>query len=159
MDYQVNPFTRFDQDWGLVTAGTKEKFNSMTISWGGMGTLWGKPVITIYIKPSRYTMKFLTKENRFTVSFFPKELKRKIHSVMGGQSGRDLDKVQASGITPRFTPEGITFEEAEETFYCQKIYVQKLDEKAIPEEVMKRFYPDKDPHYLFIGELIKHETK
>ena len=93
MDYQVNPFTRFDQDWGLVTAGTKEKFNSMTISWGGMGTLWGKPVITIYIKPSRYTMKFLTKENRFTVSFFPKELKRKIHSVMGGQSGRDLDKV------------------------------------------------------------------
>ncbi len=28
----------------LVTAGTKEKFNTMTASWGGIGWLWNKPV-------------------------------------------------------------------------------------------------------------------
>ena len=36
---EFNPFTKIGHEWALVTAGTKEKANSMTISWGGMGVL------------------------------------------------------------------------------------------------------------------------
>lgn len=50
----TNPFTKFSKDWALVTAGTKEKFNSMTIAWGGMGTLWRVPVLQIFIRPNRF---------------------------------------------------------------------------------------------------------
>ncbi len=37
-------FTMFDEGWALLTAGTRERFNTMTISWGALGTLWAKPV-------------------------------------------------------------------------------------------------------------------
>lgn len=30
----INPFDKFNKEWALVTAGNKDKFNSMTISWG-----------------------------------------------------------------------------------------------------------------------------
>ena len=43
----------------LITAGTKEKCNTMTASWGGLGVLWGGPVATVYIRPQRYTMEFV----------------------------------------------------------------------------------------------------
>ena len=33
----ISPFTKFAKDWALVTAGTKEKFNSMTIAWRWYG--------------------------------------------------------------------------------------------------------------------------
>ena len=54
-----NPFKKFDKEWALVTCGTKEKYNTMTIKWGTMGTIWGKPMIQIFIRPTRYTFEFL----------------------------------------------------------------------------------------------------
>ena len=55
----IKPFSNFAKEWALITAGTKEKFNSMTVAWGAMGTLWNKPVIQIFIRPCRYTFQFL----------------------------------------------------------------------------------------------------
>jgi flavin reductase (DIM6/NTAB) family NADH-FMN oxidoreductase RutF len=155
-DYKINPFTKFDKDWGLVTAGSQNKFNSMTISWGGMGTLWGEEVVTIYIKPSRYTYNFLMTNDEFTVSFFKD---KRIHSVMGTKSGRDVDKVASTGLHPLFTEDGITYQEAEETFYLKKIYVQQLNPNSLPEFSKKYYENPNDIHYMFIGKVIKHETK
>jgi len=58
-EYTTKPFECFDKDWALVTAGNMEDYNTMTISWGSMGTLWSKPIVTIYVKPIRYTYQFL----------------------------------------------------------------------------------------------------
>lgn len=30
----INPFTKLSKEWALVTAGDKEKSNTMTVSWG-----------------------------------------------------------------------------------------------------------------------------
>ena len=35
----LNPFAAIGDQWMLVTAGTKEKCNTMTASWGGLGVL------------------------------------------------------------------------------------------------------------------------
>ena len=37
----------------LVSAGNKEKFNTMTASWGGIGWLWNKPVAFVFIRPEK----------------------------------------------------------------------------------------------------------
>ncbi len=37
--FEVDAFHVFDQQWALVTAGSLESYNTMTISWGGLGTL------------------------------------------------------------------------------------------------------------------------
>ena len=59
MEFRTDIFSQFDRKWGLVTAGNKDAFNTMTVSWGGLGTLWGKPVATVYIRTSRYTHDFV----------------------------------------------------------------------------------------------------
>ena len=70
MDFNINPFTLFDSDWSLLTAGDMDSFNSMTVSWGSLGTLWGKPVATVYVKPARYTHGFMEDSDYFTLGFF-----------------------------------------------------------------------------------------
>ena len=106
---QVDPFTRFEKDWALLTAGTEDHFNSMTIGWGALGTVWNRDVLTVYVRPDRYTWQFMKDSEYFTVSFFPERCREAL-LLMGRMSGRDGDKVAAAGLTPKFLPEGITFE-------------------------------------------------
>ena len=149
-----NPFKKFHEQWGLVTAGTKEKFNSMTISWGSMGTIWGKPMITVFIRPTRYTYEFIKSNEYFTVSFFDEKYRDKI-SLIGNKSGRDIDKVKETGFTPKFLDKGITYEEASETFVLKKWYFQFMDASQIPDDVKKVYYtPGDETHYMFIGLVV-----
>ena len=55
-----NPFTKLGRQWGLVTAGTENGLNTMTVSWGGVGFIWNKPAVTVYIRPQRYTCLLYT---------------------------------------------------------------------------------------------------
>ena len=91
MNYKTDIFGTYDKEWALLTAGSMDNFNTMTISWGGMGTLWGKPVVTVYVKPIRYTYEFLEKNDYFTLSFFPEEYRADL-LTLGTKSGRDGDK-------------------------------------------------------------------
>ena len=43
----------------LITAGSKDSFNTMTASWGGFGWLWNGPVAFIFVRPERFTHDFL----------------------------------------------------------------------------------------------------
>ena len=147
-----NPFEIFNNDWALVTAGTKEHFNSMTISWGSMGTLWGRSVITIYVRPDRYTWNYLNESNTFTVSFYPEEY-RKALSIMGSTSGKDTDKVKASGLTPVYSDGAISYAEASATFVCRRIYMAQMNRDALPDFAQKIYQNGIEPHYIIIGEL------
>ena len=59
MKFNTDILSLFDKGWALVTAGDLDCFNTMTISWGAMGTLWNKPTCTVYVKPVRYTHEFM----------------------------------------------------------------------------------------------------
>ena len=45
-----NPFDLIGQKWMLISAGTEDKWNTMTASWGAEGVMWGKPSATCYIR-------------------------------------------------------------------------------------------------------------
>ena len=154
MGFDPHIFDSFDKDWALVTAGSIEHFNTMTISWGGLGTLWGLPVATVYVRPSRYTHEFLDSNEFFTVSFYP-ELFRKDLGVLGSKSGRDCDKVALTSLTPKAIDGSVTFEQAEQTLLCRKIYRQDMDPEMIPAAVKKLHYMDNCFHTIYIGEVIR----
>jgi flavin reductase (DIM6/NTAB) family NADH-FMN oxidoreductase RutF len=154
---KIDPFERFNKDWALVTAGTPEHFNSMTISWGSMGTIWGKSIVTIYIRPDRYTWSFLKESDAFTVSFYPEECRGALLK-MGTLSGRDTDKAAASGLTPQILEEGVTYAEASETFVCRKIYMAQMKYEDVPDAAKKIYQNGIEPHYIIMGEVIRHET-
>lgn len=117
-----NPIELFDQKWALVTAGVPGDVNTMTISWGSLGELWNKPVVTVYVSSSRYTHEFMEKNDHFTVAFFPPEY-RKALQYLGSHSGRDGDKIKESGLTLEWLESGLpSFEEADMIIEARKIY-------------------------------------
>ena len=143
----------FQKDWALVTAGSMDNYNTMTIGWGGLGTLWRKPVCTVYVKPCRYTHSFMEANDYFTVSFFDDEYRGAL-SVLGTKSGRDGDKVSEVGFTPVAAGESITFKEAKITLLCKKIYRQDLTLDAMPSDAIEKYYTEEAPHTMFIGEAV-----
>ena len=46
-DLSFNPFTKIGKEWLLITAGNEESYNTMTASWGGVGVMWGKNVVSV----------------------------------------------------------------------------------------------------------------
>ena len=151
--FNLAPLYLLDKEWALLTVGNKEKFNTMTISWGGLGTLWHKPVVTIYLRPNRYTYEFMENNEYFTMSFYDEDYKKDL-ITLGTKSGRDTDKIALTKLTPEFLEEGITFKEAKLTIICKKIYYQDLDINNIPTDEINKFYKNEPVHRMFIGEVI-----
>lgn len=153
MDFNANSFEIFDQEWALLTAGSEQHYNTMTISWGGLGTLWGKPVVTVYVKPIRYTHEFMEESEYFTVSFYPGKY-RKALGLLGTLSGKDGDKVAQVGLTPRLLDNSVTFREAKITLVCKKVYRQDMDTEQMPADVVSDYYEGEAAHTMYIGEVI-----
>ena len=119
-----NVFTTIGKEWMLVTAGTKDKFNMMTASWGCLGWLWNKPVAVMFIRPERYTHELIEQGDNVSLVFLGNsEEARKAYAFCGSKSGRDHDKASECALTPVATPDGhITFGEARLTLQCRKLY-------------------------------------
>ena len=154
MEFTTDIFKVFDKQWALLTAGNADNFNTMTISWGGMGTLWNKPVATVYVRTSRYTHDFMDENEYFSIGFYPEKY-RKTMAILGSKSGRDMDKMKGSGLTPKQSGQTMTFEEAEVTVICRKLFKQRLDTDNIPGDVVKAFYTGDALHDMYIGEVVE----
>lgn len=141
-------------DWALVSAGDKDKWNTMTISWGGVGELWGKDVVFAFIRPQRYTKEFMDKSDYFTVSFFEDKFKDAL-KICGTKSGRDCDKINMAGLTPEFDGEAVFLAEARLVIKCRKIAVQKMDNAGFIDESIESNYKSGDYHFIYIGEIEK----
>ena len=153
MEFNISAFDVFDKDWALLTAGDMESYNTMTISWGGLGTLWSKPVSTVYVKPIRHTHSFMEKSDIFTVSFYPGSCREAL-GVLGTLSGRDCDKVKSAGLTPLALEGAVTFAEAKVTLVCKKLYRQDQDTAPMPEDVISAYYKTEAAHTMYIGQVI-----
>ena len=70
----ANFFSLLDDRWGILTVKTDTGCNPMTVSWGGTGILWGKPVVTVYVRPQRFTFGPMNEEEYFSLSFLPENV-------------------------------------------------------------------------------------
>lgn len=142
------------EDWMLITAGNNQEFNMMTAGWGGLGSMFGKPVAFCFIAPTRYTYKLMEKNDTYTLTFYT-EAYREALNTCGSKSGKDTDKVKASGLTPISTPEGSkAFAEAWLIIECRKMVSQSIIPEAITNQKLKEEWEGKQLHKMFIGEII-----
>jgi len=154
-----NVFSLIGDEWMLITAGTAERCNTMTASWGGLGVLWGEPAATVYIRPQRYTKEFVDREEYFTLSFFGPEYKKEL-ALCGARSGRELDKVKECGFTVACGEGGAPyFEQARLVLVCKKLYAQELDADAMPADIKEKWYPERDYHTMYLGRIVEAYTK
>ena len=156
MSVDENAVHLFDKSWALVTAGNREKSNTMTISWGGLGELWNEQVVTVYIRDSRYTKEFLDSEDIFSVCVFDEDYRDKL-LYCGTVSGRDEDKISKAGLKLAFDENGTPyFEDARLVIIAKKVYVQEMErEKILDDKYLKEFYSEDGIHTIYIGKAEK----
>lgn len=148
-----NVFSLIDDEWMLVSAGNKDKFNTMTASWGGLGILWFKNVSYVFVRPTRYTFELMNDNPYYSLSFFT-EAYRDALTYCGKHSGRDVDKPKMTGLTPAFHKHSVYFEEARMVMICKKMYQQDIDRKCfLDEAIVSEAYPANDFHRMYIGEI------
>lgn len=152
-------FSMFNDRWALLTAGTPEKHNAMTIGWGTLGTIWGPPkkgkqIVTVFVRENRKTHEILKDSDHFTVCFFPEENRRDL-GKMGSISGNeDPDKLSKTSLTVKSLGDAVGFKQAALTFVCKKIYSHRFDIDSVPGEIASTMYADGNPvHYMYMGEI------
>ena len=150
-----NLISLIKDDWMLVTAGNKESFNTMTANWGGMGFLWNKPVAFIFIRPERYTHDFLEENDHLTLSFYAEDYREALR-ICGTKSGRDINKVEATGLTPVALESGaMTFCEARLILDCHKLFKAPMQATDfIDKEILNTWYGAKGGlHDMYVVEI------
>lgn len=151
----MNPFTKIGKEWGLVTAGTMEKSNTMTVSWGGVGVLWNKNVVFIFVRESRYTKEFIDNGETFSLSFLDDSYRSALN-FCGSKTGRDYDKWKEAGLTPAEKNGVIYPKEANLTFLCRKMSAMPMDAKDFIDPTLEeRWYSDHDMHTIYVGEILE----
>lgn len=151
---ECNPFTKIGKEWALITAGDKNKFNTMTVSWGGLGVLWGKNVVYIFIRESRYTKEFLDNGDLFSASFLSEDYREALN-YCGANSGRDADKFEKASLTPAFRHNIPYPDEANFVILCKKLAAIPIDESTFTDpSIKKKWYSDGDMHTMYVGEII-----
>ena len=159
-ELNINPMTMIAKEWMLVTAGNENRgYNTMTASWGHLGSIWGHggglPTAVIYLRPQRYTKEFVDREELFTLCVFPEEYKKDL-GYLGRVSGRDEDKVAATGLTPVFEGDYTYFAQAKLVLVCRKLYQSTLKEEGfLDRSILTDHYPNRDLHDMYIGEILK----
>lgn len=150
-----SPVEMISDDWALLTAGTPGDWNTMTVSWGGVGELWGKDVVFVFVRPQRYTLEFMEKQDTFTLSFFDGAYKKEL-GICGAKSGRDTDKAAQTGLTPVSAGEtGVTFAQAQQVLVCKKVAFQDMKPEGFLDASIENWYPTKDYHRIYVGTIEK----
>lgn len=150
-----NPFKLIGEDWLLVAAEKENRVNMLTASWGQVGIMWGKPVVNIFIRESRFTKTYIDSGETFTICVLPQEL-RSVYNFCGSKSGRDFDKVKETRLTVEHDGVFPYFKESRLVIECKKLYGQVLSESAfLDKETYKKWYPTNDLHTQYIAEITK----
>lgn len=152
-DIKESPVKLISDDWALLTAGRGKEFNTMTVSWGAAGELWGRDSVFVFVRPQRYTFEFIENSELFTLSFYPEEYKDALR-ICGRKSGRDINKPAETGLTPVETDGAVTFEQAKYTIVCRKIASQYLDPAGFIDKTIEENYSNNDYHKMYVGEII-----
>ncbi len=131
-------------------------FNLMTIGWGQVGIVWSRPVFTVFVRPNRYTFECLQAANGFTVSVPRHGELADALTLCGTRSGRDLDKLDASGLhvanaqsidTPVIAECGLHFE-------CSLLARVQLHPGDMASPDALQTFETKNPHQIVLGEIV-----
>lgn len=151
---------------GILLNTNGDKFNSMVIGWGHLGTLWNKSTFHVYVRQGRYTKGQLDKTGEFTISAPLGGIDTDINRICGSLSGFNIDKVKEAGLeledaevisTPGIKQYPLTIE-------CKILYAQDQDLSLIPQDIREHTYPqdvpgtapmaNRDFHTMYVGEIV-----
>jgi flavin reductase (DIM6/NTAB) family NADH-FMN oxidoreductase RutF len=155
-----NSMEMIGSDWMLITAWDEEqqRVNAMTASWGCMGVLWNKNICVLFVRPQRHTYGLLEASERCSLAFFGQEHRDALR-LCGSKSGRDMDKIEAAGLTS-MTLDGVSvIAEAETLILCRKLYADDLKNTNFLDPALLANYKNDDFHRIYVCEIEKAYVK
>ncbi len=153
-EISFNVFEEVGKKWLLVTTFDKEKgrANAMTASWGCAGILWNKPVCVLFIRPTRHTFKLIEENECLSVNIL-KDKYKDAHKICGTLSGRDIDKIAKTGLTPVNIDSLTAFEQSERVLTLKKLYADDLKENSFIDKTLLANYKSNDYHRMYVCEI------
>ena len=141
--------------WLLLTAGTLDDCNMMTVAWGSIGCMWSRPFAQIVVRPQRYTRKYIEQSDSFTLCAFPEKYRKDLQTL-GTLSGRNGNKLAQTGLTLKASKKiaAPSYNEAIIIFECRKIYYQDMDPRGFFDKTIQDNYAAKDYHRIYFGEIL-----
>lgn len=155
-DYFAETMRRMREDGLLLaTAGADGRPNVMTIGWGTIGSIWGRPVFIVLVRPSRHSYGRLEESGDFTVNVAPRELAETI-AYCGTVSGRDHDKFQERRLTtvPGRQVRAPIIQECVIHYECRTIHRNDVAPEALTQAVLEQYYAQGDFHRVYFGEIV-----
>lgn len=143
------------QNGVFLTVKAGDRLNTMTIGWATIGFCWQKPVFMIMVRNSRHTYSIIEDAADFTVSIPALDMKNAV-MYCGTQSGRNVDKFKELGMgtkpaqqtaSPIIDIPGLHFE-------CRIVHKGAMDPQFL-DDAYQEFYPEKDYHALYFGEILE----
>jgi len=140
----------------LVSQAHPGKPNAMTIGWGSVGIIWGKPMFTVLVRPSRYTYGCIEKVPEFTVNVPTPALKDAV-KFCGSRSGRDVDKFARMGLTAMPSAEISVpiIEECAIHYECRVVHRNDVQPDELARQIVTGCYAQGDFHRLYFGEILR----
>jgi flavin reductase (DIM6/NTAB) family NADH-FMN oxidoreductase RutF len=142
----------------LLTTKAEGVLDTMVIGWGTIGIDWSTPIVTVFVRESRYTKELLEKNGRFTINIPTEKTPDLINTirVCGRQSGRDIDKFEVCHLTP---VESESFDvpaiaQFPLTIEAEVIYKQDQDPAAIEKSLHDKHYPQGDYHTAYTAKIV-----
>ena len=164
MEYSNIPYTTYLQETlfrlrhpGLLlaTSGADGKANAMTIGWGMVGVIWGKPIFTVLVRPSRHTYKLLEESDSFTVCV-PAQAQFEAVDFCGTRSGRDYDKFRECNMavepSTQISAPGIAG--CSVIYECQVVHTNDVIPANLTDEIKTSAYAGGDFHRVYYGEIL-----
>jgi len=131
------------------------KPNLMTIGWGTIGIVWGKPIWVVLVRPSRYTYGCIERQGCFTVNV-PTRAMAEACALCGSRSGRDTDKFAACRLTAEkaTTVNAPAVAQCPIVYECRVVHTNDVLPPRLAEEIRAGAYPGGDFHRVFWGEIL-----
>ncbi|MBW2558831.1 MAG: flavin reductase [Deltaproteobacteria bacterium] len=141
--------------WLLLTSGTYDDCNMMTVAWGSVGFMWSKPFAQVVVRPQRHTRKYMDQLDSFTLCAFPEEYRKDL-KTLGTLSGRDGDKLSRARLTltASRSVSAPSYNEANLILECRTIYYQDMDPGGFIDRTIQDNYPTNDYHRIYYGEIL-----
>ncbi|OIO00146.1 MAG: hypothetical protein AUJ51_10900 [Elusimicrobia bacterium CG1_02_56_21] len=144
----------------LVVEDKKGRVNVMTIGWAQAGFIWGQPIMSVLVRPSRHTHSMQENAPYFTVCVPRRGEMKKELGFCGTKSGRDYDKIRACAMKLKDgMVKGLKYIEGCGLVYQCEVYGKtSLGRENISAEALEKFYPEGDFHTLYFGKILKADN-
>jgi flavin reductase (DIM6/NTAB) family NADH-FMN oxidoreductase RutF len=152
-DLVMEAMTRHGLLLGSYDAAGKP--NVMTIGWGSIGSIWGVPIWTVLVRPSRYTYRGIEHSGCFSVNV-PGEDLGYACAVCGSRSGRDIDKFDEAELVHEKGSAVLApvVGQCPVVYECQVVHSSDVLPEKLADEIMSGAYRDGDFHRIYFGKIL-----